>query len=132
MKAQILSAKKYNRKLKVTIQSSGKLGFTEETANAFKLSEGASFIKFITDEDNPGDLYMSLVKDYDEDAFKVCKAGKYFYLPTTLLFNEMGLNFKDCTIIFDLSREPQYDVELGGEVYRMYKRILSKKEVEMK
>jgi len=132
MKVKVLSAKKYCRKLKVTIQSSGKLGFTEETANAFKLYDDTSYIKFVADEDNPGDLYLSLSKIYDEDAFKVCKAGKYYYLQTTLLFNEMGLNYKDNTIIFDLSRESNYDLELGGEVYRMYKRMLTKKEVSMK
>lgn len=132
MKAQILSAKKYNKKLKVTIQSSGKLGFTDETAKAFNLSEKASFIKFILDEENPDDLYLSLSTTYDEDAFKVCKAGDYFYLPTTLLFNEMGYNYKEYTIIFDLSRYSQYDEEFGGEVYRMFKREKSKKEVSMK
>jgi len=132
MKAQILSAKKYNRRLKVTIQSSGKLGFTDETAKEFHLSEESSYIKFILDEDNPGDLYLSLSREYDEDAFKVCKAGKYYYLATALMFTEMGFNYKENTIIFDLSRDSRYDAEFGGEVYRMYKRTLSKKEADMK
>lgn len=125
MKATVLSARKYSTRLKVTIQSTGRLGFTDETAKRFKFGESTRYIKFVKDEDT-GDLYLILCEE-DDDAFVVRKSGQYFYLQTTMLFDELGYRYKEQTIMFDLSRSDEYDADLGGECYRMVKRITSKK-----
>lgn len=117
MSVQILSAREYSIKLKVTIQSTGKLGFTDETAKALNLSEGT----YITlgQDDKDSDLLYLILTDESEDAFKVCKAGDYYYLPTRRLFLSLGYEFQDKTIMFDLTRVSELDDELKGTVYKM-------------
>ncbi len=123
---KIFSAKQYSAKLKVTIQSSGKLGFTDETAKELQLSP-LTYIKLGADESDRDVLYMVVCGCPDEDAFKVCKAGDYYYLPTTALFMSLGLDFKNKTIIFDLTRSMEFDDELGGKVYKLNKRESDRK-----
>ena len=122
---QVLSAKKYSQKLKVTIQATGKLGFSDETARTLRLSEGAAYVKFLKDGDTDV-MYMSVLYAADEDAFKVCKAGTYYYLATAQLFNDLDIDYKHTTVIYDLVRCAQLDGEFGGAVYRMNPRILKR------
>ena len=67
MAIMILSAKEYGKKLKATIQASGKLGFTEQTAEELRLGEDNVGIKFGKDGEK---LYLIRVGSCDEDAFK--------------------------------------------------------------
>lgn len=121
MGIKILSVKDFASKLKATIQATGKLGFTEETAKAMSLSID-SYIQ-IGYEEETDTFYMVLMPGPDPDAFKVCSAGTYFYLPTTSLFRAMGLDYETRSILFDLMREEGLDDELGGKVYKMSKRL---------
>lgn len=129
MKLKIYSAKNYGTKLKVTIQETGKLGFTKETAESLQLSND-TYIKIAEDEETQGDLYMIVCNKKDEDGFKAnCNAG-YYSLYTTILFKEMGIDFVNQTVIFDLSREEKLDKDVDGRVYKMHKRIKNKKRKE--
>ncbi len=56
MAITILSAKQFATKLKATIQASGRLGFTAETATALGLESG-KFARFAQDDEN-GSLYL--------------------------------------------------------------------------
>lgn len=120
------SAKQYSAKLKVTIQSTGKLGFTDDTAKELDLSP-QTYIKLGADESNPDVMYLVVLPIANDDAFKVCKAGNYFYLPTTMLFLSLGYDFRNKTIIFDLTRSAEFDEEFGGKVYKLNKRESDKK-----
>ncbi len=123
---KFFSARQYSAKLKVTIQSSGKLGFTDETAKELNLSS-QTYIKLGVDENEPEDMYLVVLREADEDAFKVCKSGDYYYLPTTLLFMSLGYDYKNRTIMFDLTRSSEFDDEYGGTVYKLNKRESDKK-----
>ena len=79
MDFKILSAKNYSVKLKVTIQSTGKLGFTEATAKALKLSKDSG-VKFAMNDKE--ELFLINCEQCDEDAFKVLKGGDYFCVNT--------------------------------------------------
>jgi hypothetical protein len=120
------SAKQYCAKLKVTIQSSGKLGFTDETAKELELTS-QTYIKIGADRNNPEIMYLVVCRQADDDAFKVCKAGDYYYLPTTVLFMSLGFDFRNKTIIFDLTRSGGLDEELEGKVYKLNKRESDKR-----
>lgn len=111
MELRILSAKEYNVKLKCTIHSTGKLGFTEETAKQMKLSE-FSFIKFALDESDI--LYLIHSNTKDDDCFNVSKAGRYFYINAKGLFDSLNLDYINHTIIFDM-------VEVKDEGEKIYK-----------
>ena len=120
MAIEILSAKKFAIKLKATIQASGRLGFTAETATALDLMSG-KFAKFAQDDENKS-LYLIIVDKSSVDAFPVRKSSGYFYVPTKVLFDSLGLDYKNGTIMFDLIRKPILDNDLKGQVYYMKQR----------
>lgn len=125
MALKILSAKNFSAKLKVTIQLTGRLGFTETTATQLQLKAG-KFAKFAQD-DETSDLFLCVSDKKSVDAFDIRKSGKYYFVPTTSLFDMMGFDYKKKTIMFDLVRAVEYDCEMDGEVYKMIKRELLKK-----
>ena len=125
MAIKIISTRNFTKPLKVTIQSSGKLGFTHDTAEILKLESG-KLIQFGRDDDK-NEMYLILARDTPEDAFAVAKAGDYFYLPTTLMFDALGYNYRKFTYFFDLVRRDDLDEQLRGEVYYMKERNNVKK-----
>ena len=74
------------------------------------------------DDDNPSVLYLINGTSDDGDSFKVCKAGSYFYINAKLMFDSLGVDYVNKTIIYDMSRLQ------GGEgnVYKMIKRELER------
>ena len=107
-------------KLKATIQASGKLGFPKATSDILRFSE-RPYVYFLLD-DNEEDLYMVLLAEGNEDAFKVITSSGYYSLNTTSIFNELQYDYKNKTIIFDLVRVASLDESCGGETYKMVKR----------
>lgn len=126
---KVLSAQQYGKKLKATIQSTGKLGFTETTAEEFGL-DAPCWMKVANDDEVEGLLYLILVREEDEEAFQVCKSGDYYYLPTKYLFDALGYDYQKKKIMFDIVRVTELDPELGGTVYRMKRRFGKGKEEE--
>lgn len=122
----IIKTSEFNVKLKVTIHSSGRLGFTADTAEKLRLSEDI-YIKFANDDENENELFMIFVTEPDEDTFKVIRSGKYFYLPTTAMFQSFGYDFKKYNIMFDMVRMSDYDEIVNGKVYKLNKRVLMRK-----
>lgn len=129
MAIRVLSAKDFATKLKVTIQATGKLGFADETAKALSLSAD-KYIKIAYDDEEDV-LYLIVMPDKDPDAFRVCSAGGYYYLPTTSLFRSLGLDYESKSVMFDLSREEQLDEQLGGKSYKMLKRFGERRKNKM-
>ena len=126
---KVLSAQQYGKKLKATIQSTGKLGFTESTAEEFELDKPC-WMKVAADDEVDELLYLILVREEDKDAFQVCKSGEYYYLPTKYLFDALGYDYEKKKIMFDIVRVSELDHELGGTVYRMKRRYGKGKEEE--
>lgn len=132
MSLTVFSAKNYSAKLKVTVQATGKLGFTSETAKSLNLSPD-TYIKIASDNGSADSLYMIICQNPDEDGFKVNRISGYYSLPTSVLLTELGIDYKMKTVIYDLSRDSSLDIEAGGIVYKMNKREKQrKKEVPMK
>lgn len=124
MSIKIISTRNFAKPLKATLQSSGKLGFTHDTAEILRLESG-KLIQFGRDEEK-NEMYMILTHGTPDDAFAVAKAGEYFYLPTTLMFDALGYEYKIVTYFFDLVRRVDLDEELNGEVYFMKERQKTK------
>ena len=118
MALKILSAKEYNIKLKGTIHSTGKLGFTEATAKELRLTEQAA-VKFAVDDEDSDTLYLINCKTPDDDAFRVLKAGAYFSVNAKSLFDALGLDYKTNNIMFDMVK---VDHMGAGEIYKLLKR----------
>jgi len=127
MAIELIDTSKFVVSLKATIQSSGRLNFTSDTARIMQLNE-QTYARFARDSDNPFVLYLVLMKEQDEFTFKVTKSGAYYYLPTKSFFESLGKNFDfhlSGSIMFDLLRVEKLDELLNGEVYKMTKRMKS-------
>jgi hypothetical protein len=124
MALKIISAKDFSVKLKATIHSSGRLGFTEATAKELHFAKDSA-IKFAIDEDDSNILYLINCKEVDDDAFKVNSAGLYFSVNAKPLFDSLGYDYKKKNIMFDLVREK--DIE-DMEVYKLLKREKPRKQ----
>jgi len=119
----ILSASKFVSKLKATVHTSGKLGFSDVTAKELGFADNEDhFVKFAQDTENPLVLYLINRTPDDGDSFKVCKSGAYYYVNAKLMFESLGIDFINKTIIFDMIKIHD---EIG-EVYKMAKRELDK------
>ena len=122
----IISAKDFVVKLKATIHYTGKLGFTEITAEHLKLNS-SSGIKIARDDTDTNLLYLINCRTPDEDTFKVSSAGDYFYVNTKPLFDTLGYDYKRNNIMFDMVRARE--LETGDvEIYKLIKRIKPRKQ----
>ena len=126
MAIRIINAKQFTTKLKATIQFSGRLGFTEDTANALDLSVG-KFARFAQD-DEKNTLYLIIMDKASEDAFQIRLSSGYYYVPTKMMFDMLGFDYEHNTIMFDLIRQPSLDADLMGQAYLMKQRINKRKD----
>ena len=121
-----MSAKQFATKLKATIQASGRLGFTAETATVLGLESG-KFAKFAKDDEN-GYLYLIIINERSEDAFEIRVSSGYYYVPTKVMFDTLGFNYENGNIMFDLVRQHSLDNDLQGQVYFMKQRQIKNRE----
>ena len=126
MAIRIINAKQFTTKLKATIQFSGRLGFTDETANALDLASG-KFARFAQD-DEKSTLYLIIIDEASEDAFQIKSSSGYYYVPTKMMFDMLGFDYEHNTIMFDLIRQPSLDADLMGQAYLMKQRINKRKD----
>ena len=128
MTIQILSAKKFAVTLKVTIQKTGRLGFTDETAKALDLQSG-KFAKFAQDDES-GTLYLIIIDKSNEDSFDIRSSSGYYFVPAKMMFDSLGMDYEQNVIMFDLVRKPSLDETLEGQVFLMKTRISKRKETK--
>lgn len=121
MALTLLSAKNFTFTLKVTIQRTGKLGFSAPTAEALGI-DSDTYAKFYMDDENKQSPVVVFSKNKDEDSFKANKSGEYYSLSTSILFESLGFDFKKQSIICDLKREEEADAIVGGKAYRLVSR----------
>lgn len=126
MSITIISAKRFATKLKATIQRSGRLGFTEETAKYMHLAD-EKFAKFAQDDDN-GTLYLIIIDKRNEDCFEIRSSSGYYFVPAKMMFDSLGMDYEKNVIMFDLVRKPSLDETLEGQVFLMKTRISKRKE----
>lgn len=113
---KILSIKDYSDKLNATVQLSGRLVFSGETATALQLDDKKEIVFAQGDDDK---LYCSFPQEELADSFKIRKSGNFFYVPTVNLFKALSINFEEYKISFNLVRDPAKDEEMKGNTYRM-------------
>lgn len=125
----ILSASRFVSKLKATVHTSGKLGFSDATAKELGfINQEDHFIQFAQDNEDPSVLYLINGTTDDGDSFRVCKAGAYYYVNAKLMFDALNIDYINKTVIYDINRCQ----EENGNVYKMTKRELNKIQKEEK
>ena len=128
MAITIISAKRFTTKLKATIQRSGRLGFTEETARYMNLAD-EKFAKFAQDDES-GTLYLIIIDKRNEDSFDIRSSSGYYFVPAKMMFDSLGMDYEQNVIMFDLVRKPSLDETLEGQVFLMKTRISKRKETK--
>lgn len=121
---KILSAQDYSQKLRVSIQASGKLSFTNETVRCLGI-DASSKVVFGQDDTDSQVLYLIIPDDKSrQDAFEVRASGKYYYVPTKTMFDALGMDYtsENAAVLFDLVRMESMDKEAGGKVFKMSSR----------
>lgn len=112
--------------IKATIHKSGKLGFSQAAIEKLKLNQNI-YLMIGTNKENKKDnsIYMAISRESNDLAIKVNKAGNYYYLNTKDFFNEIGVDFKNKSIIYDI-------VDISSESEKLYKLIPREKDRKRK
>lgn len=93
-------------KPKATIHYSGRLGFSSEAIKFMNLENNRAFKVAVSDNDGTAVKNLYLIEDKDVSGVaKVSKAGEYYYLNVGTLFEDLGFDYKNYTIIFDIKKE---------------------------
>lgn len=122
LKLKIQKANEFDRNVKATLQSTGRLGFSDGAKNKMKIETG-KFIVIATNEENPEDenLYAWLEDSGDNGGFKINKGGDYYNVNTKPLFDSLGIDYKDKKklYIYDIV---DFEYE-GNPIFKLVKRI---------
>ena len=106
MKIKFFNPKNLDRNLKATVHKSGKLGFTVDAANKMDLKPDKSAAVGVNDEDKSDkSLYIIVYDNMQDTAFKVAKAGEYYYLNLKNLFDTLKIDYKNESVVYDISEE---------------------------
>jgi hypothetical protein len=124
MKLKFIKAEDTEHNAKATVHTSGKLGFSKDAIDFLGIKEGKS-IQFAQNEDDSADLnlYAVVNSGMQEGAFRISKAGEYFYVNTKNLFDALGVDYKSKKFIYDLVKE-QYE---GMQIIKMLRREIKKR-----
>ena len=127
MKLKFFKLADLDKNLKATVHRTGKMGFTFDAAKKLNLATMKSANIGANDEDHTDkNLYLVLYADEKQGDFKVIKAGKYFYINTKVLFDNLKIDYINETVSFDIT---QQEIE-GQKVFAFKRRIKTKKTKE--
>jgi len=93
-------------KPKATVHASGRLGFNLEAINFMQLHNKRNFRLAVADEDGKSVKNIYLIEqDNPIGTAKVAKAGEYYYLNVGNLFEDLNIDYKNFTIIYDIRKQ---------------------------
>jgi hypothetical protein len=112
--------------IKMTIHFNGKTGFSEAAVKMLNIDE-TSYIMLGYDDTNKqkGIEYLAALSTKDETAYKLHKAGKYYYLNTKRLYDGLNYEYTKKKYIFDIVDANQsYN---GIKLYKLNMREIDRK-----
>lgn len=125
MKLKVMNPDNLDKNLKATVHKTGKLGFTIEAARKMGLTVNTGVMIAINDEDSNDDsLYLTVHSPAAENMFKASKAGDYHYISTKALFDTLKVDYKNESIVYDISQE----LINGATYYKLKRREIPKKD----
>lgn len=106
MKLKFLTPDSLDKNLKATAHKTGKLGFTVDAANKLELSiEKSASIAINEDDHLDRSLYVVIHPIKQENAYKISKAGEYYYINTKALFDNLKVDYVNDWVVYDISIE---------------------------
>jgi len=124
LKLKFINAEDTDHNAKATVHVSGKLGFSSGAVDYLQITEEKT-IQFALNEDDETDMNLYAVT-YDgahEGAYRICKAGDYYYVNTKNLFDSLEYDYKKTKIIYDITKG-EYE---GTPIIKMIRRDITKK-----
>lgn len=98
--------------VKATVHKTGKMGFSTGAIKVLGLEKNKYFKLAVNEEDEKdNNLYLIVAKDADADTFVTNKAGAYYYLKVKHILDELGIDYKSETIIFDIREVKEVDIK---------------------
>jgi len=122
VKLKIQKANEFDRNVKATLQSTGRLGFSEGAKKKMKIESGKFIVIATNEEDETDDnLYAWLEDTENSGGFKVNKGGEYYNINTKPLFDKLRIDYtdKDNLIIYDIV-DFDYDDQ---QIFKLIKRV---------
>ena len=99
---EILDGERLSLTTKATVQSTGRLNFTPETATFMGITSDSTVVLFKAGE---RDLAAIVKPGEDRRGFKVKKSSPYFYIQLKNYLEEQGINYKGNTrVVFDITK----------------------------
>lgn len=118
MKIRFFKPRNVNKRIKLTVHRTGKLGFSKDASQLLNLEKN-KFCKFGTNENS--DLLFVICKEGDNTTFSISKAGDYYYVNAKSLLKDLDIDYKDeNTYIFDIE-----DID-KEDIYKLKKRVIMK------
>lgn len=118
-------------KPKATVHASGRLGFNLEAINFMQLQNKRNFRLAVAKEDGNSIKNIYLIEqDNPNGAAKVAKAGDYYYLNVGNLFEDLSVDYKNYTIIYDIRKQLYEDKDMYVLKMRKPKKKRKDNEVE--
>lgn len=125
MKLKFIHSDALDKNLKASVHKTGKLGFTTEAAQKLSLSIEKTMGVAINEEDsNDKNLYIVIYPGPHAGAFRISKAGAYYYIQAKALFDTLKIDYVKESVVYDIS---EYELE-DAIVYRFKRRENRKKE----
>ena len=105
--------------IKATVHRTGKLGFSSGAAKFMKLDQIEYFnIGYNKADDEDNSLYFVPLENENDKAFKVVKAGDYYYVFIKNILKEKKIDYKVESIIYEID-----EIEVSGKkIFKLYKR----------
>ena len=122
-----IDARNFSKSAKVTIQRTGKLGFSNEAAELFGLKDEQEKRLLIFDigENN---LAAIVTRTNDEAGFKILKGGDYYYARMKNFFDSRSIPYQTKRVIYDISDTGED--RNGEKIYKLTQRIREYKKGE--
>ena len=99
---EMLDGERLSKTAKATVQSTGRLNFTPETATMMNITAESTIVLFKAGE---RDLGAIVKPGEDRRGFKVKKTGPYFYIQLKNYLEENGIDYRgSMTIVYDITR----------------------------
>lgn len=111
-------ATEYTSNLRCTIQKSGKIGFSDFTQKKLGINDKMS-IKIGIDgtKEDYSHLLLQLLEVVETKAFKINKAGNYYYFNPKPLLDELGIQYKNRNIMYDM-----IVIDENEKIYKLIKK----------
>ncbi|QHS55716.1 hypothetical protein GWR56_09285 [Mucilaginibacter sp. 14171R-50] len=122
LKLKIHNANQFERNVKATIQSTGKLGFSDGAIKKMKIESGKFLVIASNEADENDENFYAWLENTDENGgFKINKGGQYYNANTKPLFDELKIDYKnqDNLVIYDIV---DFDND-GNPIFKFIKRV---------